>query len=133
MEGWSDAGALEDVLDENNHFIARLSQKRPQSSPSPNIHRPRLAAEDGQYRKALQSLTSSGIAPSSREVLDAMASKHLQSALPTIPAPPLPQPVHVSESDVLRALQSSHTGTAPGPSCFSSKSPEGGRFLLLTT
>ena len=107
---WRDGQIMElweDILDENNRLNASLSQKRSTPSPFSNIHRALLAAEDGQYHKALQALSSVGIAPPSKEVLEAMTSKHPQSALPTIPASPLPQPVHVSEPDVLRALQSS--------------------------
>ena len=38
-----------------------------------NINRARRAVEDGQYRKALQFLSSTSIAPSSREVLNSMS------------------------------------------------------------
>ena len=62
---WRDGQIMElweDILDENNRLNARLSQKRSTPSPFSNIHRARLAAEDGQYRKALQALSSVGIA-----------------------------------------------------------------------
>lgn len=134
-----------DVLETSNRLSQRLSRNRPNTSPAPellplaNARRTRRAAEDGQYRKAIQLLSSAGIAQSSRDVLEAMLSKHPQSAPSSIPSPPPPPPVHVSESDVVRALQSFPSGTAPGPSSLRANhlkeavfcpSPDHSRFAL---
>ena len=105
-----------DTLELNNRHNRRLSQKRNNSSFSPNLFHVRRAVEDGQYRKAIQILSSAGIAHSSRDVFDDMLSKHPQSAPPPIPSSPAPPAVCVSEPDVVRALQSFPNGTAPGPS-----------------
>ena len=103
------------ILAENNR-LNNLIQKRSNSPVPANIHRARRAVEDGQFRKAIQILSSAGIAPSSSDVYDAMLSKHPQSAPPPIPSTPVPPAVRVSELDVVRALQSFPNGTAPGPS-----------------
>ena len=73
------------ILAENNR-LNNLIQKRSNSPVPANIHRARRAVEDGQFRKAIQILSSAGIAPSSSDVYDAMLSKHPQSAPPPIPS-----------------------------------------------
>ena len=105
----------DDILTENNR-LNNLSQKRNNSPVPANIHRARRAVEDGQFRKAIQILSSDGIAHSSSDVYDTMLSKHPQSDPPAIPSTPLPPAVRVSELDVVRALKSFPNGTAPGPS-----------------
>ena len=106
----------DEILGENNRHNKHLSQKCNNSSASPNFLCARRAAEDGQYRKAIQILSSAGITPSSRDVLDAMLSKHPQSPLPPLPPSSAPLAVCVSELDVVRVLQSVPNGTAAGPS-----------------
>ena len=105
----------DDILVENNR-LKNIFEKRTNSPVHGNIHRARRAVEDGQFRKALQTLSSAGFAPSSSDVYDAMLSKHPQSAPPPIPSTPVPPAIQVSELDVVRALQSFPNGTAPGPS-----------------
>ena len=53
-----------------------------------NASRARRAVEEGQYRKAIQALSSSGLANVTPDVIDEMLdlSKHPQSAPPTIPS-----------------------------------------------
>ena len=53
-------------------------------SATANINRARRAVEDGQYRKAIQILSSAGIAPTSTNVFDIMLGKHPQAAPPPI-------------------------------------------------
>jgi hypothetical protein len=83
---------------------------------SNNLRRARLAAQQGQYHKAVQALSSQGVAQSSSEVKHEMLQKHPQSAPPTIPPAPLPSQVKFDSSAVVKALLSFPAGTAPGPS-----------------
>lgn len=83
-----------------------------------NVRRARRAVEDGQYRKAIQALTSGGLAPSSPEVLAEMLAKHPQSAPTPTPAGPSPSPAVFSEADVIKAVKSFPGGSAPGPLGF---------------
>ena len=59
-----------------------------------------------------------GFTQASSEVMDEMLSKHPQSGPPSIPADPVPPPVQVVCVDIVRALRSFPSGTAPGPSCL---------------
>ena len=106
----------DDVLEENNHLNRNQSQKHMNSSATANINRARRAVEDGQYRKAIQILSSAGIAPTFTNVFDIMFGKHPQAAPPPIPSSPVLPAVCISELDMVRALQSFPNGTAPGPS-----------------
>ena len=72
--------------------------------------------EDGQYKKALQSLTSAGLAQPSPEVFDEMLAKHPTSVYPSLPTEPSPPPAQVSKAAVARSLKSFPNGSAPGPS-----------------
>ena len=78
--------------------------------------RARAAVEEGQYRKAIQALCSGGLAPASPEVLEEMLTKHPQAPTPTIPTDLVPPPADITDADVLRALKSFPSGSAPGPS-----------------
>ena len=97
---------VEDTTQLNRHLQKRRFKTPPsdESVRSANARRARRAVEDGQYRKAIQSLSSDGIAPASSEVLDEMLSKHPQSGPPPIPADPVPPPVQVVCVDIVRAL-----------------------------
>ena len=64
------------------------------------------AVEDGQYRKALQSLTSMGLALPSSDVFNDMKAKHPCVDPSTIPAAPPPLPIVVSVEQVVGALRS---------------------------
>ena len=106
---------------EEKKLKARLS--RPKSSgPSPeslcrgNAIRARRAVEDGQYKKALQSLNSAGLAQPSNDVLAEMLAKHPISSIATVPADPPPPAAQISKEEVSRALKSFPNGSAPGPS-----------------
>ena len=74
------------------------------------------AAEDGQYRKALLTLSSADMADATSEVVDTMLVKHPQSLAPLIPPSPTPPSPTISETCVLKALKSFPSGSAPGPS-----------------
>ena len=81
-----------------------------------NIRRARSAVHDGQYTKAIQALTSEGLASPSNEVLNEMISKHPQVPPATLPAGPAPTPPTISESAVKKSFKSFPSGSAPGPS-----------------
>ena len=83
-----------------------------------NVSRARRAVEDGQYRKAIQLLSSYGLADVTADVFDEILAKHPQVDPPCIPSDPLPPPLQVTEMDIVRALRSFPNGTAPGPSKF---------------
>ena len=81
------------VVDKN--LKSRLSHPKPTARPPESRHhstiiRARRSVEDGQYKKALQSLTSAGLAQPSDEVLGEMLAK------PTLPADPMSTDILVS-------------------------------------
>ncbi len=102
----------------------RQSRRRKPQKLSPdqlrraNARRACRAMEDGQYKKATQALISSGLAQASPEVFAEMLSKHPQDDLPPIPQDPVPPPVKINEVEVMKALRSFPSGTAPGPSAL---------------
>ena len=121
IQKWRDGNISDLWADVIAKLKARLSRpKSPDRSAESlrrgNAIRARRAIGDGQYKKALQSLTSAGLAPPSNEVLAEMISKHPTSGLPSLPADPPPPAVEVSKEDVARALKSFPNGSAPGPS-----------------
>ena len=97
-----------------------LSKHRPPSSSSSqqscNLRRARLAIQDGQYSKAINSLTSNGLATPSDEVLQEMLAKHPQTAPPNSASWACPPPASVTKAVVCKCIQSFPNGSAPGPS-----------------
>jgi hypothetical protein len=83
-----------------------------------NARRARRAIEDGQFKKATQALTSSGLAQASDEVFSEMLAKHPHDDLSTLPQKTPPASVQISEAEVLKGLRSFPNGTAPGPSAL---------------
>ena len=115
---------LEDAVDATTLLECR-SRKRLSNTPpsaestrSTNARRARRAVENGQYKKAIQSLSSAGFAPPSEDVLDEMVAKHPQSGASPFSFDEAPPPVQVAIVDVVNALRSFPSGTAPGPSCL---------------
>ena len=82
-----------------------------------NAERAKLLAQEGQFTKALQALTSAGMADPSRANLQAMKEKHPQAAGPPIqvPATDLPQ-ICFTQLEVAKAVKKFRRGSAPGPS-----------------
>ena len=76
----------------------------------------RLATQAGQFRKAIQALTSEGLAPVSDDFLDEMLAIHPQHSCPSQPSTPAPPSVVILERIVAKALQSFPSDSAPGPS-----------------
>ena len=112
---WSEVEVGEDRL---NHRRGRPKKVTSESSRVANARRARRAMEDGQYKKAIQSLTSDGLAPASAEVYEEMLAKHPQSPHPPSPATPAPTPVQITAEGLAKALKSFPSGSAPGPSSF---------------
>ena len=81
-----------------------------------NARRALQAAEYGEFRKAVQFLSSNGIASPSEESLSEMLQKHPQTSPPSLPSDPSPSPAKVSVQIVSKALQSFPANTSPGPS-----------------
>ena len=77
--------------------------------------------EDGQYRKAIQSLTSVGLAQASADIANEMLAKH-QANPPHLPPDPVPPPVQISEGVVVKALRSFPIFTAyAAVNCFAAQ------------
>ena len=119
--GW--VSLWDEVTAENDRLTCRLQkiQSRPasqESLKSANSRRARRACEDGQFRKAIQSLSSVGLASPSGDVLEAMRSKHPSAPPPSPFSSPAPSPVQVSSVEVVKALRSFPSGSAPGPTCL---------------
>ena len=106
-----------DVLSEKNSRARLLARKKNKSTRSnlrkSNAIRARHAVEDGQYRKAIQALSSDGLAP---DVIKEMESKHPQSLPPSIPPSQPQSPIELVDTQVIKALRSFPNGSAPGPS-----------------
>ena len=89
--------------------------ERPPTSPSTershNAKRARTAAQDGLYSKAIQALSSEGLASISPEVLQEMHPQATPAALPLGLVPP---PTSVSEAHVLKGVKSFPNGFAAG-------------------
>ena len=115
---WEDAVDATTLLERRSR--KRLSNTPPsaESTRSTNARRARRAVENGQYKKAIQSLSSAGFAPPSEDVLDEMLAKHPQSGASPFSFDEAPPPVQVAIVDVVNALRSFPSGTAPGPSCL---------------
>ena len=110
----------DEVTAENDRLTCRLQriQSRPASQESLESANSRRACEDGQFRKAIQSLSSAGLASPSGDVLEAMCSKHPSAPPPSPFSSPAPSPVQVSSVEVVKALRLFPSGSAPGPSCL---------------
>ena len=93
-----------DVLSEKNSRARLLARKKNKSTRSnlrkSNAISARRAVEDGQwqYRKAIQALSSDGLAPISFDVIKEMQSKHPQSPPPSIPPSQPQSPVELVDT-----------------------------------
>ena len=94
-----------------------VSSASTSSQRSSNARRARLAVQNGQFSKAIQALSSEGLASPSPMVIQEMQDKHPQvHAPPTLPPGPTPLSVEVSDRVVLQGVKSLPKGSAPGPS-----------------
>ena len=121
IQKWQEGNLIElweEVFSVDRKLKARRSRPKPSGSLhfSGNAIRARRAVSDGQYRKALQSLSSAGLAQPSNEVLAEMLAKHPFSTHLSLPEDVPPPPIQFSSEEVVRALKSFPSGSAPGPS-----------------
>lgn len=112
---WSQ-GTLSDLWE----GVLKEADKVGVSSNSPtdevNLRRSRSAVENGQYRKAIQALSSRGLAPDNDETYQSLLDLHPQSLPPTLPSSQAPPSATFSSSIVLAAIDSFPKGSSPGPS-----------------
>ena len=82
-----------------------------------NAERAAKLAQEGQYTRGLQTLTSHGMADNSRATVEQMRAKHPQAdqAAPFQPTSTAQQ-ISFSQKDVHQAAKSFRRGSAPGPS-----------------
>ena len=97
-------------------LLKRTGSSRESYQRNHHIRRAKQAVQDGQYRKAIEALSSNGRAPPSSDIQNEMLLKHPQTAPPTLPSGPVPPPITLSESGVLKGARSFPKGSAPGPS-----------------
>ena len=89
------------------------SRRKGPSQCTDNVRLARRVVEEGQYRKAIQLLTSGGLAPASEEVCNEMLQKYPQAPPPKLPTSPVPPPATctIHHDVVVKALRS----FSPGP------------------
>ena len=92
-----------------------LSRQARAPSTSPNTQWSHNArhAQDGLYSKAIQALSSEGLASISPEVLQEMQSNHPQATPTALPLGPVPPPTPVSEACVLKVVKTSCSAAGP--------------------
>ena len=111
---WAEAEA-------NQAKLKRRQQRQKNNSSSQqefNAKRAESKGQSGQYRNALQCLSSEGLADDTDEVLQALQRKHPQGPDPSIPLDPCPETIPISSESVKAAVLSFNADTAPGPSGF---------------
>ena len=87
------------------------------SQEEKNGERATKLAQEGQYSRALQSLTSQGMADAAGSTVKAMEEKHPQPTHQKAPQPSTTAPqLSFSQADVFKAAMSFRRGSAPGPS-----------------
>ena len=108
---WSDACA--DARSLSKRAVSSVSTSSQRSS---NARRARLAVQNCQFSKAIQALSSEGLASPSPTVIQEMQDKHPQAPPPTLPPGPTPPSVEVPDRVVLHGVKSFPKDSAPGPS-----------------
>ena len=114
LDLWSDFLTGKGKINHQNRVPKKLSH--PDRLRASNARRAKRAVEAGQYRKAIQALTSEGLAPASSETLAEMLAKHPSGSLPPTPSSPPPPPPNIEAGEIIRALRSFPGDSAPGPS-----------------
>ncbi len=118
LQRWADGDLVSlwsEALEDARSLAKRQSRSSAPTSTS-NSRRARRAAQDGRYSKAIQALTSDGLASPSPEILQEMRKKHPQAPPPSVPLDPVPSPAILSEPAVLKGVHSFPNASAPGPS-----------------
>ena len=95
----------------------RKKKEEEKSQEKRNAERATVLAQDGQYSKALQALTSAGMAPPSNANLKIMKEKHPAAPgnLAASPTTDVPQ-MSFGQAEVEKAVKKFRRGSAPGPS-----------------
>ena len=101
----------------------KLKRRQQRQNPDPtqqdfNAKRAEAKGRSGQYRNALQALSSDGLAGDSDSVLQELTRKHPQGSPPTLPDGPCPAAPPIPSDSVRSAVLSFNTDTAPGPTGF---------------
>ncbi len=118
LQRWADGDLVSlwsEALEDARSLARRQSRSSAPTSTS-NSRRARRAAQDGRYSKAIQALTSDGLASPSPEILQEMRKKHPQAPPPSVPLDPVPSPAILPEPAVLKGVRSFPNASAPGPS-----------------
>lgn len=102
---------------DNQAKIQRRTRRR-NNNPSKDFGalRAEKLARSGQYGRAIQALSSSGLADDTEEVFEALTAKHPQGSPPTLPPGPPPDSIPIPSDTVKSAVLSFNVDTAPGPS-----------------
>ncbi len=108
LRRWADGEYLDLWSEAVENSQAASHRKRPLNIVKQNANRALRATQNGQYSKAIKSLTSEGAAPADEEVLEV---KHPQVSTPVIPPGPTPSPI---KSTVVKGVKSFPPGSAPG-------------------
>ena len=108
---WSEA-----VSEAGKLVKRRQAQTVGVSQKSHNIRKAKSAVQEGRYRKAIQNLTSAGVAEASEAVVREMRAKHPQSPPVNPPLGPVPSPIILHDAIVRKSVLSFPRGSAPGPS-----------------
>ena len=96
-----------------------------------NADRANILAGEGQFTRAIQALTSAGMAPPNKETLKVMREKHPPASRPMGPIPTTEYaPLSVTPTAVLESATKFKKGTASGPSGLR---PEHLRVALLSS
>ena len=96
-----------------------------------NAPRACQAVQDGQYKKAIQALTSSGLAQVLEEVYHEMLAKHPQVDRPSVASSPVRSVCSMEEGEVLRALRSFLMAPPLDPSGLRANPLKAAVFLAL--
>ncbi len=108
LQRWADGDLVSlwsEALGDARSLARRQSRSSAPTSTS-NFRRAWRAVQDGRYSKAIQGLTSDGLASLSPEILHEMRKKHPQAPPPSVPLDPVPSSAILSEPAVLKGVRS---------------------------
>lgn len=106
---WNEARA-------NQAKVQRRTRRQLNPTQDYNARRAEKLARSGQYGRAIQALSSCGLAEDSEEVFESLSAKHPQGPPPVLPTDPVPDSITISSDMVKSAVLSFNADTAPGPS-----------------
>ena len=115
LELWEEAKQLTKEARKPKRGKKKKNAEEEQSQQKKNAERAATLAQDGQYTKALQALTSAGMAPDTAATRAKLQAKHPAAPAPQIPATVMPQ-LTFSKEEVKKSVRKFRRGSAPGPS-----------------